>query len=108
MGGTALLMKPLPLFVHEMTYQAVLQSLGITATTAAERVQALLAVPIEEMMSKLPNGLPLQPAVDGDIIPIPAAFKDIGNLESSVVPGKQWCKALLIGDNQLDVRLEYT
>jgi hypothetical protein len=107
MGGTALLLKPVPYFVHDMTYQAVLKHLGITADTAEERVQALLKMPAAEIGAKLPPGLPLFPAIDNDLIPAPAEFSGIADPESPALPGRTWCKALFIGDNQLDVRFGY-
>jgi hypothetical protein len=35
-GGTGLLLKPLPPFVHEMTYQTVLENLGINSLSPKE------------------------------------------------------------------------
>ncbi|KAL3426702.1 carboxylesterase [Phlyctema vagabunda] len=104
-GGTGLLMKPLPAFIHENTYTTVLEVLGIIATSAEDRVAALLATPAEDFLTKLPPGLPLHPYVDGDIIPVPVTFADISDPSTSVVPGKQWCRDLLIGDNELDASI---
>lgn len=103
MGGTALLMKPLPPAVHEMTYRTVLEKLGITATSAQERVEALLNVSVGDILAKLPPWLPLHPIIDGDIIPTTTLFNDIVNKQTLSMPGKRWCKSLLIGDNQQDV-----
>jgi hypothetical protein len=55
------------------------------------------------MLSKFPPGTPLHPVVDGDIIPTGATFRDIVDRQSSSIPGKHWCKSLLIGDNPMDV-----
>lgn len=103
MGGTTLLMKPLPTFVHEMTYKTVVEALGLSAKTPEERISILKKTPAEELLSRLPPGLPLQPVMDGDFIPTAATFKDVADLHSATMPGKSWCKGLLIGNNQLDV-----
>ena len=96
-------MKPLPPFVYEMTYKTVLENLGITATSPEERVSALLAIPAEDILTKLPPGLPLHPVLDGDLVPVEPTFKDIADKQSSTMPGKHWCNSLFIGDNQMDV-----
>lgn len=81
----------------------VLGHLGIVVKTPEERVHALLTMPVTEILSKLPPGLPLFPAIDGDIISVPTTYQDVVDLGTSNIPGKHWCKSLLIGDNQLDV-----
>lgn len=101
-GGTGLLLKPLPPFVHEMTYKTVLGNLGISELSPEDRVKALLTMPINDILSKVPPGLPLFPVIDGTTIPGAPTFTDISSKTSSL-PGKKWCEGLLIGDNELDV-----
>lgn len=54
MGGTALLLKPLPPQVHEGLYASILESLGLASMTTDKRIEALFTLPTEELMSKLP------------------------------------------------------
>lgn len=96
-------MKPLPPFVHETFYKTVIESLGLESSPPEERVSAILTLPVDEILSKIPPGLPLQPVVDGDVVPLSPSFSEFANKEATTIPGKQWCEELLIGDNQLDV-----
>ena len=106
MGGTSLLMRPLPPVVHEATYDTVISQLGLKDMSAEDRIAALLQMPSEELLSKIPPHVPLLPLIDGDIVSAPSSFPKIADRTEtgvSEVPGKAWCKDLLIGDCQSDV-----
>lgn len=96
-----MLIKPLAASVYETIYKTVLERLGITSPTPEERVAALLAVPVEDILKKLPFNLPLRPMLDGELITRASTFTDVRSSKNE--PG--WCKSILIGHNQLDVRL---
>jgi hypothetical protein len=58
---------------------------------------------LEDILAKIPPELPLHPVIDGALIPSVPTFSDIVDKNTPTMPGKRWCKWLLIGDNQLDV-----
>jgi hypothetical protein len=86
-----------------MTYQTVLEKLEISSISPKERLAGILTTPVEDILAKIPPGLPLHPVIDGILITSVPTFSDIVNKNTLTIPGKHWCKGLLIGDNQLDV-----
>ncbi|KAI1609116.1 putative carboxylesterase [Exophiala viscosa] len=97
MGGTPLLLKPLPGFVAEATYSSVVDQLGLASLTAEERVRALLTISAEDVLSKVPPSAPLMPVVDGSVVPTPFTFSDYASISTG-----QGCESLLIGDCAFD------
>lgn len=105
-GGTHLMMPPVPTGVQEHVYQSVLQTLGLESLPAKERIQALIELPPEEMYTKFGFGLPLFPAADDDLLPSVETYAGIAENGASAqerMPGKSWCGPLMIGDAQFDV-----
>jgi hypothetical protein len=74
------------------------------ATSPEERVSALLGIPVEKS-HQTSSRTPLHPVINRDIIPTNATFKDIVDRQSSTMPGKHWCKSLLISDNKMGVHV---
>lgn len=57
----------------------------------------------ETVLSIIGPDVPLLPVVDGDIITAKATFTQWGSSDiSSVVPGVEWCRRVLLGDCQND------
>ncbi|OAL42550.1 para-nitrobenzyl esterase [Pyrenochaeta sp. DS3sAY3a] len=104
LGGTSLLMKPLPLFVADISYSTVLRNLQYNGDGSAEdQLASLLAVAPETVLSSIGPDVPLLPVVDGDIIKANATFAQWESSDiSSVVPGVDWCRRALLGDCQND------
>lgn len=103
MSGTSLLMKPLPELVAESTYLAVVKVLGLENLSPADRVTAMLSMPID-VYSKIPGTFPLAPIIDDDLIPCIVSFDQISTRNNNAaLPGKSWCESLLIGDCKFDV-----
>lgn len=106
MSGTNLLISPMPLAVHEQGYQAAIQAWGLDGLSSENRVKAILDTPASELVAKLPPSVPIGLAADGDAIPTPPTFASVSDKSSSGYPkGRSWCKEILIGDAQHDVRL---
>ncbi|KAJ5903533.1 carboxylesterase [Penicillium tannophilum] len=104
MGGTNLLMKPLPEGVNEQNYEKVLHLLNLHHLSAQERVKALRNMPAEDILAALPPGLPFLPTTGGDLdLPI-NNFEEtyLGESQGIMHPGKSWCKDIMIGDCQMD------
>lgn len=109
MGGTNLLMKPLPEGVNEQNYEKVLHLLNLNHLPAQERVKALRNMPAEDILAALPPGLPFLPTTGGDLdLPI-NNFEEtyLGESQGIMHPGKSWCKEIMIGDCQMDVSQQF-
>lgn len=104
MSGTSLFMKPLPPPVSEFVYASVIELFGLKELSATEQVKALLELPVEKLLS-VPPGVPLMPVID-ESLQSALTFKQMSSREhdpSLDLPGRKWCKELLIGDCQFDV-----
>lgn len=105
MSGTSLLSKAMTYEEHEKNYNAAMAALGLSNSSPAERVKAILEMPASELISRLPPSISPTPAVDSDIVIPGVTYAEVGNSESTLLPGKTWCSDLLIGDAEVDVRV---
>lgn len=105
MSGTNGLMKALPRPVAEGTYQTVIQRLGLQDLPPSDRINALVKLDAQELLAKLPPGLPLLPSLDSDLGIKETKLVEIYKGPSGLldIPGKKWCKEIIIGDCQADV-----
>lgn len=102
MGGTPALIPRLPTEVAESTYTSVLEKLGITDDSPAERIGKLKETDRADWVTKLGPGLALSPVADKD--EKKAAFYQIGVLEEALSPpGSNWCPRIMLGDCEMDV-----
>jgi carboxylesterase type B len=103
MSGTYFLTQPLPYEAHEQNYQKAVSALGLSGAAPEERIKALLEIPADDIVSRLPPSILAVPAVDGDIVPSAPSRAETGRSNSSEPRGKNWCHELMIGDAQMDV-----
>lgn len=103
MSGSSLLVQPLPYEIHEENFQKAMAALGLADASPEDRVKALLEMPGQELITKLPPSVRYVPALDSDLVVPGVTHSEVGNLESKALPGKDWCKELLIGDAEVDV-----
>lgn len=105
MGGTNLLLKPLPQAVNEQVYEKVLHLLNLHDLPAQDRVKALETMPAEKILASLPPEIPFLPSSGGDLDLPTNNYEEIyrGESGSLMHPGKSWCKQIMIGDCQMDV-----
>lgn len=108
MSGTCLAIQPLPYVAHEANYEQVIEYLGLCDMTPEQRINALVEMPGDELVAKLPPSVMHAVAVDGDLVLPGATFHELGNPASDFLPGKEWCSDLLIGNLEFDVRLYQT
>lgn len=104
MSGTPLFMQPLSFAAHEGVYNQVIDALGLTKSSVSERVRTLEQS--GDILAKIPPNIPFLPAVDDEIIPGLHRFSEVSKQAHDSewqVPGRTWCKELLIGDCQMDV-----
>ncbi|KAI0121271.1 Alpha/Beta hydrolase protein [Xylariales sp. AK1849] len=107
MGGTSLLMKPLPPQIADVTYSSVLKIVGVNdAMTPKEQLKGLLNVNPETFLSSVGPDVPLLPIIDGDIITSKVTFAQwTGSDSSGSVPGTAWCRRVMLGDCQNDAMI---
>ncbi|PYI26720.1 alpha/beta-hydrolase [Aspergillus indologenus CBS 114.80] len=104
MGGTNLLMRPLPHAVAESTYRGYVDRLGLGSLSAAERVQALLTMDYETIVAAFSPADALLPVSGGELRLTDHTYAEIyqGDAGSLVLPGRKWCERIMIGDCQSD------
>ena len=84
----------------------MLQSLGLEDLAVADRLKAMLSIPVESFYEKVSPAVPLLPVIDDELIPGMLNFHQISTDGIKVVlPGTKWCESLLIGDCKFDVSL---
>ncbi|KAK5054420.1 hypothetical protein LTR84_001310 [Exophiala bonariae] len=103
LGGTSLLMKPLPPFVADYAYKRVADALDLGSMDAGERVKGLLEIPAEELLAKCTPDIPLLPVLDSPLLTSNVTHADWRNGRArGRLPGLTWCESLLIGDCGFD------
>lgn len=103
MGGSPLLLGACGAEYQEGVYARAIEILGLQDATPAERIKALLTIPMDEVVTKLFPPLPYRPMVDGDLIPSALTYASVGDPESTEIGAKGWLKALMVGDSKFDV-----
>ena len=106
-GGTALVRPALPAAVHESTYNATIAALGLTDLSTADRINALLTIPMARIFATLPPNIQPNAVIDDELIHTPISFDAVLNGGPDVVPAKGWLKALAIGDCTFDTSVLY-
>jgi len=102
MGGTPLLLKPVPISVAGGIYNIVIEKLGLAQTTPADaRAKALKEASIEDLVAAAEH-LPMLPIIDGELVKSPATFSS-WSFQERVLPGTKWCESIMIGDCEMDV-----
>lgn len=107
MAGTSLLLRPLPTFVHEMFYQGFCEAQGLGEVSGEKRLQAIEKLDSHELLARMPPSIPSLPVLDEDFLHASPTFKSAEQWRTRgdpSLPGLHWCKELLVGDCQFDVR----
>ncbi|KAF2121851.1 carboxylesteras-like protein [Lophiotrema nucula] len=105
MSGTPVMLKPLELPRAEANYAVIMKALGLEDISLEGRIQKLKTVSPEELIAKTPMSAPTIPYLDGDVVPFKTTFrslKRVSEKDAPIVPGRQWCEELMIGDCQHD------
>jgi carboxylesterase type B len=105
-GGTTLLITPIPEAVAESAYQAVVEAFGLAEMSPEDRIKALLSLPVDDLWQKAPKSAPMIPSIDGDTVIGSPDFSIVSSQDEKstlMMPGRKWCKALMIGESKLDV-----
>ena len=106
-AGNCLLLRPLPTSVHQMFYQGFCEAQGIASLSEEERIQAIEKLNGHEMYSRVPPSISSPPVLDQDFLHSSPTFSSAEQWSlngDASIPGLKWCKELLVGDCQFDVR----
>lgn len=109
MGGTDLLMKPLPDFVTEGAYQTIVKRLGLDGLSPSERVEALVQMESGKVLQNVLPSDPLMPSIGSELSLVAHTYEAIyqGVQGPLKLPGRSWCKQIMVGDCQMDVGIIY-
>ncbi|KAK5174082.1 uncharacterized protein LTR77_001162 [Saxophila tyrrhenica] len=103
-GGTMLLMPPIPAAEADENFASTIKSLGLAGDTA---VKHLLEMDGQELTGKMMQaGAKCVPVLDDDICPTEFNFASIEN-DKTPIPGHEWCEAALLGDCQFDGNIQF-
>jgi hypothetical protein len=99
-----------PLEASAASYQSIAKILGLADLPPGEKLQKMIATPIETFMASVGRKFPLGPLVDGETIPAMTTFKALNDSEEvlKLFPGLHHCKRLMMGDCQMDVSTRQT
>ena len=103
-GGSCVTRPPLPPIVHETVYQQVVTALGLDEMSSEDRINALVTLSVDEVITKLPPSVQFNACIDGDLVGSPLSYAAVADPNDPTLPGKKWCKALAIGDCGFDVK----
>lgn len=110
MGGTDLLMKPIPDFVTEGIYNTIEKRLGLDDLSPSERVEALVNMESEKILQNTSPSDPLWPSQGSELNLVVHTYEEIyhGVQGPLKLLGRQWCKQIMVGDCQMDVDTFYS
>ncbi|KAL2786639.1 Alpha/Beta hydrolase protein [Aspergillus keveii] len=107
MGGTNLLMRPLPDQVTESTYKTIIDRLGLNTLSASERVKSLVQLDTGTVLSAVRPSDALLPSLGGALGLKAHTYAEIyqGTAGPLNLPGRGWCEEIMIGDCQFDASI---
>jgi hypothetical protein len=111
LSGSCLLRKPVTLDAHEEFYLKFCQAQGLEGISTDDRLRAIDDLESLEMLLQTPPSVPSLPALDHDFLKEQISFekaKQWSNTHQPALPGLQWCKEIVFGDCESDVRSHYT
>ena len=109
MSGSSLV-KAKPLEAAERSFKTAVQLLSSEDEGAplsdADQVAKLVNASMEDIREKIARKFPLGPLVDGEMVPRVTTYAQLADpvATADLFPGRQWCKRVMTGDCQMDVR----
>ncbi|RSL84917.1 hypothetical protein CEP51_003642 [Fusarium floridanum] len=104
-GGSSILLKPLEPEAAESVYNSTIQALALDEQSPKDRIESLLSIPAELMLSKAANEMiAVSPTIDQDLIAA-AATLDTNDMVESPISRNRWCKRLFSIDSQFDASI---
>ncbi|KAH6703175.1 Alpha/Beta hydrolase protein [Leptodontidium sp. MPI-SDFR-AT-0119] len=101
MGGTPLLLKPVPITFASGIYDIAIERLGLAkSSTADQRTNALKEANIDALVAAAEN-IPMLPIIDGEFVKSPATFSE-WSFQNTSMPGTKWCESIIMGDCEMD------
>ncbi|EWC44411.1 hypothetical protein DRE_01237 [Drechslerella stenobrocha 248] len=102
MGGTCCLISPAPLEVHDSVFKKAMDNLGLSDQPFEGQLAVLLAMPLEDLVTRTFQKVPALPVVDGSFLPKLHGITGFSDPEDLSIPGKRWCDSMIIGDSKHD------
>ncbi|KAK6357771.1 hypothetical protein TWF718_002077 [Orbilia javanica] len=102
MGGSCCLIPPAPLEAHDSIYEKAMGLLGLLEEPFEKQQEALRTMPFEELVGKTFQVVPALPAIDRIFLPKAHGIFCLSDPEDLSIPGKTWCKAMVLGDSKDD------
>lgn len=105
MGGTSLL-RQRPQIRLQRAFDLITAELGADSQSPTNKVQTLLAAVKAKSVGPLGRRYSVGPVVDGDLIPHATSFLSLGTPADVLehFPGVRYCKKIMLGDCEADVR----
>jgi hypothetical protein len=111
LSGSCLLRRPVTLDTHEQFYLRFCKAQGFEGISKDDRIRAIEDRDSLELLLTTPPSVPSLPALDHDFLKVQTSFekaKQWSNTQQPVIPGLKWCKEIVFGDCESDVRSHYT
>ncbi|KAJ6260084.1 Lipase [Drechslerella dactyloides] len=102
MGGSCCLIPPASMETHDSIYEKAMDLLEISGEPFEKQLAAIRTMPVEDLVSRTFQVVPALPAVDGIFIPKAHGIFCLSDPEDLLIPGKRWCKNMIIGDSKDD------
>ncbi|KAF3924540.1 hypothetical protein ABW21_db0205873 [Orbilia brochopaga] len=85
-----------------MEYSKTMDLLGISEEPFEKQLDTILSMPLEKLISQTFQVIPALPAVDGIFLTKAHGIFSLSDPEDLSIPGKQWCKSMILGDSKDD------
>lgn len=97
------MLKPISKEMAEESFERVVEAFGLGGLGDEERVRKLVELDVRDIVEKTPMGVPLVPFVDGELVTGYLGFRELEEAKERGL-GKSWCRALMTGHCEHDVR----
>ncbi|KAK6343781.1 hypothetical protein TWF696_007443 [Orbilia brochopaga] len=102
MGGSCCLIPPASMETHDSIFEKAMDLLGLSEEPFEKQLATILEMPVEDLVSQTFQVVPALPAVDRIFLPKAHGIFCLSDPEDISIPGKLWCKSMIIGDSKDD------
>ncbi|KAF3916521.1 Cholinesterase [Dactylellina cionopaga] len=102
MGGSCCLIPPAPMEAHDSIFDKAMDLLGLSDEPFEKQQETLLTMPVEHLVATTFQVIPALPAIDGIFLPKAHGIFCLSDPEDLSIPGKHWCKSMILGDSKDD------
>ncbi|EPS40505.1 hypothetical protein H072_5631 [Dactylellina haptotyla CBS 200.50] len=102
MGGSCCLIPPAPIEAHDSIFDKAMVLLGLEDEPFEKQMEILLSMPVDDLITKTFQVVPALPAIDLIFLPKSHGIFCLSDPEDLLIPGKHWCKSMMLGDSKDD------